>query len=124
MEIKIILVEDEKIIALLLNKVLEKRGYPVFKTFDTADDAVIYVNENKVDVVLMDIYLKGNLNGIEAAKQINQISGAIIIYITANAESAAKEQALQTRHFGYFEKPLSDVEIDEICEIINSNFNK
>ncbi|HEY3249886.1 MAG TPA: response regulator [Ignavibacteria bacterium] len=121
---RIVLVEDEKIISLLLTKMLENRGYKVLKAFSLGEDVVDYLRNNKVDAVLMDIYLKGKLNGIEVAKHINSISDTIIIYITANADPSTKDLALETRQSGYFEKPLSDSELDEICEIIQSEMSK
>jgi len=121
MSVNIVLAEDEKIIALLLTKMLENRGYKVLKTFDYAEGLIEYVKNNKVDVVLMDIYLKGATDGIEAAKVINSFSDVMIIYVTANADPVTKELALKTRQYGYFEKPLSDKELLEICDIIKTN---
>ncbi|HEY3249888.1 MAG TPA: response regulator [Ignavibacteria bacterium] len=124
MSAKIVLVEDEKIISLLLTKMLEKRGYSVLESFDQGEDVIDYVKGKKVDVALLDIYLKGKVNGIEAAKQINSFSDTVIIFLTANTDRATKEMALETRQAGYFEKPLSDAELDEICEIIETEMSK
>lgn len=124
MNANIVLAEDEKIIALLLKRMLENRGYTVVKTFDKGRELIDYVKVNNIDVILMDIYLKGELNGIDATKEINSFSDAMIIYVTANADPATKEMALQTKQSGYFEKPLSDNELMEICDKIKSHMDK
>ncbi|MBE6496966.1 MAG: response regulator [Methanobrevibacter sp.] len=103
---KIIVVEDESIVALNLKYDLEDLGYEVIDTFDTATDAIEKSEELFPDLVLMDIQLKGDVDGIQAAKEISEM-GIPVIFLTANTDDATSFEALKTAPYGYLSKPYS-----------------
>ncbi len=103
---KVIIVEDEAITALNLKYDLEDLGYEVLETIDNGNEAIEKSNELFPDFVLMDINLKGNMRGIEAAKEISEI-GIPIIFLTANTDDFTAFEALKTAPYGYLSKPYS-----------------
>ena len=109
---RIIVVEDESITALNLKYDLEDLGYEVLETVDTGAEAIEKCNELYPDIVLMDINLKGDMNGIEAADEISEI-GIPIIFLTANTDDLTAFEALKTAPYGYLSKPysLKDLEL-------------
>ena len=86
MEEKILIVEDESIIALDLQYGLKDLGYKVIGTTDNGQDAIDMAAEHLPDVVLMDIKLKGNMSGIEASEIISEL-GIAVVYLTANNDA-------------------------------------
>ncbi len=109
---RIIIVEDEAITALNLKYDLEDLGYEVLETFDTGTEAIEKSREMFPDIVLMDINLKGDTNGIEAASEISEM-GIPIIFLTANTDDLTAFEALKTAPYGYLAKPysLKDLEL-------------
>lgn len=103
---KIIVVEDESIVALNIKYDLEDLGYEVLDTFDTATEAIEKSEELFPDLVLMDIQLKGDVDGIQAAKEISEM-GIPVIFLTANTDDATSFEALKTAPYGYLSKPYS-----------------
>ncbi len=90
----ILIVEDEAITALDLKFTLEELGYDVVDTVDNGQDAIDTAAELCPDLTIMDINLKGQMNGIEAAKKILELNLAVI-YLTANSDEATFQEALQ-----------------------------
>lgn len=109
---KIVIVEDEAITALNLKMDLEDLGYEVLDTIDTGIEAIEKSIELYPDIVLMDINLKGDTDGIEAAKEISE-NGIPIIFLTANTDDLTAFEALKTAPYGYLSKPysLKDLEL-------------
>lgn len=103
---RIIVVEDEAITALNLKMDLEDLGYEVLETIDNGPEAIDKSNELYPDLVLMDINLKGNMTGIEAANEISE-TGIPIIFLTANTDDFTAFEALKTIPYGYLSKPYS-----------------
>lgn len=117
MSVKILVVEDERILALSLKKKLEKLGFTVTGTASTGKDAIDSTNQEKPDLVLMDIVLKGEMDGIEAAKLIVNLHNIPIIYLTAYADDQTIERAVKTCPYGYIMKPYKDREIKANIEM-------
>lgn len=90
---RILIVEDEAITALDLKYSLEELGYEVVDTVDTGQDAIDTAIETKPDVVLMDIKLKGAMEGIEAAEIISEYK-IPIIYLTANTDTEDRKSVV------------------------------
>lgn len=109
---RIIVVEDEAITALNLKYDLEDLGYEVLETIDTGTEAIEKSRELFPDIVLMDINLKGDTDGIEAANEISEM-GIPIIFLTANTDDLTTFEALKTAPYGYLSKPysLKDLEL-------------
>jgi two-component system, response regulator PdtaR len=113
----IILVEDEIIVAADVKNRLENMGYSVLGIFDNGDEAIQKAGELKPNLVLMDIVLKGEMDGIDAAQNIRELYDIPIIYLTAYADEKTLERAKVTEPFGYVLKPFEDREIQSAIEM-------
>jgi DNA-binding NtrC family response regulator len=105
---RILIVEDEMIVAEDLACKLGKLGYEISGTTRYGEDAIIHARELRPDLVLMDIQLAGTMNGIEAAGIIGLEYDLPVIYLTAHSDRATLEQAKVTESFGYLLKPFDD----------------
>lgn len=105
----VLIVEDEVIIAADLAGKLEKLGYEIVGTEAKGEEAVESVYRLKPDVVLMDILLKGEMDGIEAAEEMgNRINAPAVIFMTSYADDATLERAKLTQPYGYILKPFEE----------------
>ena len=103
---KIMLVEDEQIIAMSYAAVLKKTGFDVSRTIDTGEEAINTVLSLNPDLILMDIKLKGEIDGIEAAEDILKKIELPIIFMTGNNDIETKKRALALNPAGYMNKPI------------------
>ena len=109
---KVIIVEDDSITAFAVQKMLENLGYAVIDTFTSAEDALGSMPSLNPDIILMDITLKGKINGIEAAEIINKNHGAPVIYLTANTNYDTIHKARETtKSYGYLLKPVRGIDL-------------
>ncbi len=114
---KILVVEDEAIIARDLQLQLEELGYYVPCIVATGEDAIEKAEEIRPDLVLMDIMLLGHVDGIEAATQIRSKSDVPIVYLSAYADNMLHERAKDTDPFGYLSKPVSKNDLHNTIEM-------
>lgn len=114
---KILVVEDEQIIAKDLKFTLESLGYSVAAIVATGLDAVKFAEMHKPDIILMDIQLKGQMDGIEAAGKINERCCIPIVYLTAFADNNIIQRAKITEPFGYIVKPFQEKELHSVIEM-------
>lgn len=121
---KILIVEDETIVAFDIEIVLEKLGYEVSDSVDNYEDAIKSVKENEPTLILMDINLENSKDGIETAKSIQEIKSIPIIYLTAFSDEKTIEKALSTNPVGYITKPFkeSDLKTSIILGLHKANF--
>lgn len=105
---KILIVEDDSIIAITIEGRLREFGYQVVGRAATGPDAIKKALELKPDLVLMDIHLRGPIDGIDAAETIYGIHNIPVVYLTAFSDEATLERAQKTSPFGYIVKPFSD----------------
>jgi PAS domain S-box-containing protein len=103
---KILVVEDEDIVAKDIQNQLKKLRYSVPAVVSSVEEAVQEAEETKPDLVLMDIRLEGDLDGVEAAKQIRARLNVPIVYLTAYADENTLERAKITEPYGYILKPF------------------
>jgi PAS domain S-box-containing protein len=124
-DIKILVVEDDSIEALDIKKTLESFGYSVPHVASKGEDAIRKAYEVMPDLVLMDIVLKGDLNGIEVAREIKKLD-IPIIFLTAHSEEGMVKKAMITGPYGYIIKPYSAIELKYGIElaIYKSNTEK
>ena len=115
--IKILVVEDEMIIAAKIAMQLTSLGYEVTGILPRGEEAIEHVKENKPDIVLLDINLKGNLDGIETATQIQQLYNIPIIYLTANADEGTFNKAKTTRPAAFISKPFKQLDLQRAIEL-------
>jgi len=116
-KVKIFIVEDESILALGLKKKLESLDYTVTDTASSGSEAINKINQNTPELILMDIVLKGDMDGIETAAKINETSNIPIIYLTAYADDEILKRAATTRPYGYILKPYKEKELKANIEM-------
>lgn len=121
-KIKILVVEDEVIIAIDIKNRLTKLGYTVTAIAFSGEEAINKATDDCPDLVLMDINLKGNIDGVEAAAQISDRFNIPIIYLTANADNTTLERAKATEPLGYLLKPFKEKELHTTIEITLSKY--
>ena len=114
---RIMIVEDEGLVALAIEKSLKTFGYDVPVTVSTGEDAVRKVVEVEPDLVLMDIRLKGDIDGVEAADRIRSAFHIPIVYLTAYSEDKTLERARLTEPFGYITKPFEERTLQATVEM-------
>lgn len=108
---KILIVEDEFLIAKGLARKLEKLGYEVVDIVASGMEAIARTLELKPDLILMDIVIEGEFDGIETAAKIHEICSIPIIYLTAYADDQTLERAQETQSYGYILKPFKEREL-------------
>ena len=116
-KIKIMIVEDEIIAAESEKRSLEELGYSVTSTVASGEKAIKKAEEDKPDLVLMDIELKGKMDGIEAAGIISSRFHIPTIFVTAYADDKILERAKITEPFGYIIKPFEKRELHSNIEM-------
>jgi two-component system, response regulator PdtaR len=114
---RILVVEDEAIVAADIQDRLKSLGYDVIGPFDNGREAVEKTIELRPDVVLMDIMLKGDMMGTEAAEQIRREAGIPVIYLTANSNDSIFMKARETEPFGFILKPFEEPALRANIEI-------
>ncbi|MBD1909217.1 MULTISPECIES: ATP-binding protein [unclassified Leptolyngbya] len=114
---KILIVEDERVVARDIEKRLKKLGYVVSESVASGEEAIAKVAELRPDLVLMDIRLKGHMDGIEAAEQIRTDFDTPVIYLTAYADDATLQRAKVTEPFGYIVKPFDERDLQVAIEV-------
>ena len=108
---KILIVEDELLIAAELERRLTRKGYVVPAMVSCGVEAIQKATECQPDLILMDIHLDGEMDGIEAAKQIRDRFDIPVVYLTAYADKSTLERAKETVPFGYILKPFEEREL-------------
>ncbi|WP_219970645.1 ATP-binding response regulator [Methanospirillum lacunae] len=114
---KILIVEDEMVISLEIAATLKRLGYIVAGQAITGNDALKLVEETDPDLILMDIRLKGNMDGIEAACQVSDRFDLPVIFLTAHSDEATLERAIAVSPSGYLIKPFKDRELYSSIEL-------
>jgi len=114
---QILVVEDEGIVARSIQHELEDLGYNVPVIASSGEDAVAKCFWTRPDLVLMDIVLKGEMDGIEAARRIHDQQDVPVVYLTAYEDVKTLERAKATEPFGYLLKPLEEKELHSTIEL-------
>lgn len=114
---QILVVEDENIVALDIRQSLNRLGYEVPAVAVTGEEAIAAARKYRPDLILMDIRLRGRMDGIEAATHIRRDCRLPIIYLTAFADTKTLDRAKMTEPFGYILKPFEDRELNSTIEM-------
>ncbi len=122
--IKILVIEDNSVIALLLITLLNKWGYNVVGTCDNGEQALLDYHQFKPDIMLVDIHLKGKMTGIEVVSTIKKEHELPIIYITADLNGETIEATKATMPSAYLKKPFDENQLMATIEIAMSLFTK
>lgn len=115
--VKILVVEDEMIIAADISMFLESIGYEVTGILPRGEDALKSIVQTPPDLVLMDIFLKGSMDGIETARYIYERHQIPVIFLTANADDATFERAKATRPYAFISKPFQPADVQRAIEL-------
>ena len=112
---KILIVEDDMILAMVNKRYVESLGHKVVKSVRNGLDAIQAVRDHSPDLILMDIRIEGEIDGIEAMEEIRKFSDVDVIYLTGNSDPTTKERAEQTNMLAFCTKPIS---IDDLKIIV------
>lgn len=110
-EKSVLIVEDEGVVALSIQAVLTKMGYRVVGIAVTGNEAIALAMQHKPDVILMDIHIKGNIDGIQTTEKLNEISDIPVIFLTAYADDETVQRAIKTSSHSYLVKPYNPREL-------------
>lgn len=114
---KVLVVEDQNIVALNIRNKLKNLGYIVPGTAATGEEAIKKAELTNADLVLMDIMLKGEMDGIEAARAIKEKLGIPILYLTAYTDDETLDRAKTTEPAGYISKPFKEEDLHSNIEM-------
>ena len=121
--IKILIVEDNVIIADDMQSMLEEIGYEIVDNVIVYEQAVDVLKNNHVDLVLIDIILASDKTGIDLGKHIRETYNIPFIFVTSNSDRATVENAKTVKPDGYLVKPFEQQDLYTSIEIALSNFN-
>jgi len=121
-KVKILIVEDESIVALDLSMRLQKEDYEVVGIAPSSEDAVKLFTEEKPDLVLMDINIKGTKDGIETAKALKKIQDVPLIFLTAFSQTEYVNRAKAVNPAAYLVKPFNNESLHTSIQIAIHNF--
>lgn len=104
---KVLIVEDEMIIALMIEKMIINLGHTVIDKVTTGEAAIEIAEKSSPDIILMDIRLQGELDGIEAMEKIREHSEVPVIFITGNSDESYRKRVEKTDPLDFLTKPIS-----------------
>lgn len=119
--IKILVVEDEMIIAAKISMHLTTLGYEVTGILPRGEEALLSVDENRPDMVIMDICLKGKIDGIETAIRMQKHAAMPVIFLTANADQGTFNKAKAAKPYAFISKPYKQVDLQRAIELTISH---
>jgi light-regulated signal transduction histidine kinase (bacteriophytochrome) len=120
----ILIVEDEAIVALDLQNRLLRLGYRASRSVTTAEAALRCVEEERPDLVLMDVVLGGNMSGIEAARLVAARYEVPIVYLTSHTDPATLEQIKETEEHGLITKPFQPDQLRTVLELALARYGR
>lgn len=116
-EVRILVVDDETIVALDIKNTLEKYGYNVIGVASNSGEAIKMVKTSRPNLILMDIMIKGSKDGIETSSEINKFADIPIIFLTAYSDDDTLERAKVVEPYGYLIKPFDNRELFTTIEM-------
>jgi DNA-binding LytR/AlgR family response regulator len=105
------------IIGAKISMQLTQLGYEVTGILPRGEEALVHIGKDKPDIVLLDIHLKGKLDGIETALQIQKLADIPVIYLTANADETTFNRAKQSKPFAFIAKPFKQLDLQRAIEL-------
>ena len=110
-EKRILIVEDEGLVAMTLEETLKRIGYVAVGIAMSGEEALTLTRDRQPDVILMDIHLHGEMDGIETAHKIKGSYGTPVIFLTAYSDDETIRRVVQTESSGYLVKPINTREL-------------
>jgi len=117
--LKIAVVEDEGIVAMDIRRALNNLGCDVSFIVDSGEIALEMLRSKKADAVIMDIVLKGEMDGVEAAKLILEKYNIPIVFLTAFEDQTTMKRAMAVNNYGIMIKPFEDIKLKELLDEIS-----
>ena len=114
----ILIAEDEFMLTMLFEHILNQNGYEDLHFVKTGDDAIKKARELDPSLILMDIFLEGSMDGIDAVRKIRDFSMAPVIYVTGNSDYLTNSRAMDTGPSSYIVKPIDP---EDLMELIREN---
>lgn len=114
--INIAVVEDEGIVAMDLKRALTDLGYGISFIVESGEKALEMLKEYDTDLVIMDIVLKGKINGVETARRIFEEHEIPIVFLTAFEDDVTKQMAMTVKNYGFIIKPFEDATLKIIID--------
>ncbi len=121
---RVLIVEDDMIIAANISLQLSKLGYEITGIESRGEEAIIHARLNTPDLVLMDINLKGSIDGVETAYAMQNTTDIPIVYITANNDEATFDKAKKTHPFAFIAKPINMRALHRTLSLVEEQINK
>ncbi len=112
---KVLIVEDDMILSMVNKRYVELLGHKVVQSVRNGLAAIEATRKHNPDIILMDIRIEGEMDGIDAMEEIRKFSNVAVIYLTGNSEPIAKTRAEQTNMLAFCVKPIS---IDDLKTIL------
>ncbi len=109
----VMVVEDEAMVALALASILQTFGFNVIGPCASAEAALAAASAQRPDLVLMDINLRGGIDGIEAARRLSDAYGVQVVFVTGQGDPKTRERADQIGHAGYLVKPYRPAQLEK-----------
>ena len=116
-EAKILVVEDEQITAMEIQSMLEDQGYGITDLVDNGRDALESLRDNLADLVIMDIRIHGDRDGIETTRLINDEFDVPVVYLSAYSDEESLERARDTKPAGFLIKPITGEDLRSTIQI-------
>jgi CheY-like chemotaxis protein len=116
-KVRILVVEDETVVAMDIANTLRKLGYKVTDTVPSGEQALDSLKENRPDLIFMDIGLKGEMDGIDTAAQIRSVYSIPVIFLTAYVDEKTLDRAKGTVPAGYITKPFEENDLRIAVEV-------
>lgn len=116
-KVRVLVVEDESIVAKDIQNTLKRLGYQVTATVSNGNKAIESIEENRPDIILMDIMLKGQTTGIEVASTVKERFDIPVIFLTAYADDSTLNKAKISEPYGYIMKPFKEKELQTTIEV-------
>ena len=123
-KVKILIVEDESIVAKDIQNILINLGFDVPVIVSNGEDAISMAQKHKPELILMDIMIKGDMTGIDAAKKIKEKFNIPVVFLTAYADEKTINNAKDAVPYGYIIKPFKEKELETTIEMAINKFKE
>lgn len=117
----VFIVEDDRVLSLILSRMIEKLNHKIIGSATTGSDSIKKIKELRPDLILMDISLKDDIDGITVTENITQIYSPAIIYVTGNSDSKNRNRASEFGYHDYLIKPISFEDLRASFKTLNGS---
>jgi two-component system, response regulator PdtaR len=117
-QLRVLIVDDHQLLAVGLEVLLTQLGHTVVETVGTGEEAIVAAERHRPDLVLMDIRLEGDMDGIEAAKEIRSRFGIRSVFFTGQTDSKTRELAAEAEPIAFLDKTTSKAELARVISAV------